>query len=95
VPTTIFTPLEYGSIGLMEETAIEQYGEDDIEVYHGNFLPLEWTVPHHSENACYAKLICVVSQNVSSYIVLREYICMCPRLLTFQLSVRTAMLVVQ
>lgn len=62
VPTTIFTPLEYGCIGLTEEAAIEQYGED-IQVYHSNFLPLEWTVPHHDENACYAKLICVSSQN--------------------------------
>jgi len=63
VPTTIFTPLEYGCIGLTEEAALAQYGEDDIEIYHGNFLPLEWTVPHHSENACYAKLICVNSLN--------------------------------
>ena len=39
--------------------------EDDVEVYHSNYLPLEWTVPHHNENTCYAKLICVISQNVS------------------------------
>ena len=65
VPTTVFTPLEYGAVGLPEETAIERYGENDLEVYHSNFMPLEWTVPHREENACYAKLICVKSQNVS------------------------------
>lgn len=32
VPTTVFTPVEYGSVGLTEERAIELYGLDDIEV---------------------------------------------------------------
>ena len=32
VPTTVFTPLEYGCIGLSEEDAFKQYGEEDIEV---------------------------------------------------------------
>ncbi|XP_035233583.1 thioredoxin reductase 3-like, partial [Stegodyphus dumicola] len=32
VPTTVFTPLEYGCIGFSEEKAIEKYGEDNIEV---------------------------------------------------------------
>lgn len=63
VPTTVFTPLEYGSVGLSEEDAIARYGPDDIQVYHSNFTPLEWTVPHREDNACYAKLICVTSQN--------------------------------
>ncbi|KAK7063284.1 thioredoxin reductase [Halocaridina rubra] len=63
VPTTVFTPLEYGSCGLSEEVAIEKYGEDDIEVYHSNYIPLEHTVPHRPENECYAKLICVKSLN--------------------------------
>lgn len=72
VPTTIFTPLEYGCIGLTEEQALSQYGQDDIEVYHSNFFPLEWTVPHRDENACYAKLICVrsLSERVVGFHVL-------------------------
>lgn len=37
VPTTVFTPLEYGACGLSEEVAIQKYGEDDIEVYHTYF----------------------------------------------------------
>nr|XP_040060419.1 thioredoxin reductase 3 isoform X1 [Gasterosteus aculeatus aculeatus] len=58
VPTTVFTPLEYGSCGLSEERATELYGEDHIEVYHSLFWPLEFTVPGRDNNRCYAKLIC-------------------------------------
>lgn len=28
----MFTPLEYGAVGLSEKQAIEKYGEDNIEV---------------------------------------------------------------
>jgi thioredoxin reductase (NADPH) len=63
VPTTVFTPLEYGCIGLAEEDATAKYTADDIQVYHSTFTPLEWTVPHRETNACYAKLICVKSLN--------------------------------
>jgi len=58
VPTTVYTPLEYGACGLPEEVAIEKYGESSIEVFHSYFKPLEWTVPHRGDNACYVKLVC-------------------------------------
>jgi len=58
VATTVFTPLEYGCIGLSEENAIVKYGEKNIEVYHTHYLPLEWSLPHYDSNTCYAKLIC-------------------------------------
>ena len=32
VPTTVFTPIEYGAIGYSEEEAIETFGADNIEV---------------------------------------------------------------
>ena len=32
VPTTVFTPMEYGSIGLAEEDAEEIFGKERIEV---------------------------------------------------------------
>lgn len=57
VPTTVFTPLEYGTVGYSEEDALKTFGEDAVEIYHSNFWPLEWTVAHRPENACYAKLI--------------------------------------
>uniref|UniRef100_A0A672GN50 thioredoxin-disulfide reductase (NADPH) n=1 Tax=Salarias fasciatus TaxID=181472 RepID=A0A672GN50_SALFA len=58
VPTTVFTPLEYGSCGLSEEKATELYGNDNVEVFHSLFWPLEFTVPGRDNNRCYAKLIC-------------------------------------
>jgi len=57
IPTTVFTPLEYGCIGLSEETANQQFGEENIEVYHAYFKPLEWTVAEREDNACYLKLV--------------------------------------
>lgn len=42
VPTTVFTPLEYGSCGLSEEDAKAKYGADNISTYHTKFQPLEW-----------------------------------------------------
>lgn len=32
VPTTVFTPLEYGACGYSEENAIAKFGEENIEV---------------------------------------------------------------
>lgn len=63
IPTTVFTPLEYGSCGLPEEEAIARWGEDDIEVYHTTFSPLEWQYNKgfNSKRLCYVKLITVIS----------------------------------
>jgi len=63
VPTTVFTPLEYGCIGLSEEDAIKKYGADDIEIYHSNFQPLELTLSKRDENRSYCKLVCLKSEN--------------------------------
>eukprot|EP01064_Diplonema_japonicum_P008618 TRINITY_DN1605_c1_g3_i1.p1 TRINITY_DN1605_c1_g3~~TRINITY_DN1605_c1_g3_i1.p1 ORF type:complete len:589 (+),score=114.02 TRINITY_DN1605_c1_g3_i1:118-1884(+) len=57
VPTTVFTPLEYGVCGYAEEDAVKEFGESAIEVYHTNFKPLEWTVAQKPTNACYLKMI--------------------------------------
>lgn len=58
VPTTVFTPLEYGCCGLSEEKAIEVHKKENLEVYHTLFWPLEWTVAGRDNNTCYAKIIC-------------------------------------
>jgi len=63
VPTTVYTPLEYGCVGMTEDDAEAKYGKEDIEVYHSYFKPLEWTIPHKGDNACYAKLICLISDS--------------------------------
>lgn len=65
VPTTVFTPLEYGCVGMSEELATETYGADAIDVYHSYFKPLEWCgnheehfgQPHREDNACFYKMI--------------------------------------
>lgn len=44
VPTTVFTPLEYGCCGLSEEDAKKKYGAENIKTYHTNFKPLEWAL---------------------------------------------------
>ena len=63
VPTTILTPLEYGCVGLTEEEAIAQYGTQNLKVYIQNSTPFEWTIAHHLDNKCYAKLITVLNEN--------------------------------
>ena len=65
VPTTVFTPLEYGCIGLSEEDAISRFGENNVEVYHSFYTPLEYTVAKRDSSNCYGKLICNKLDNVS------------------------------
>jgi len=63
VPTTVFTPVEYGACGLSEEDAEMQYS-NNIVVYHKNFNPLEYTLPHREKKVkCFMKLICVKSES--------------------------------
>ncbi|KAL3909564.1 MAG: hypothetical protein SGILL_008037, partial [Bacillariaceae sp.] len=56
--TTVFTPLEYACVGLSEDDALAKYGEGNIEVYHREFLPLEWSISQsrHDSNA-FAKIV--------------------------------------
>eukprot|EP00934_Nitzschia_sp_Nitz4_P001609 Nitzschia sp. Nitz4//scaffold126_size65214//48050//50154//NITZ4_006162-RA/size65214-snap-gene-0.58-mRNA-1//-1//CDS//3329534707//1609//frame0 len=42
--TTVFTPLEYSCVGLSEDDAIAKLGEGNVEVYHREFQPLEWSL---------------------------------------------------
>uniref|UniRef100_A0A4W5R8J0 Thioredoxin reductase 1, cytoplasmic n=1 Tax=Hucho hucho TaxID=62062 RepID=A0A4W5R8J0_9TELE len=58
VPTVLFTPMEYSTCGLSEENAILKFGEDNVEVNHSYYWPLEWMVPRRDKNSCYAKVIC-------------------------------------
>jgi len=55
VATTVFTPIEYGFVGLSEEDARAQY--PDVEVYHSYYDPLELTVAHRALGRCYVKVI--------------------------------------
>lgn len=57
VATTVFSPLEYGCVGLSEEKAIEQHGEDNVEIYHAYYKPTEFFVPQKSVRYCYLKAV--------------------------------------
>eukprot|EP00588_Corethron_pennatum_P015510 CAMPEP_0194265108 /NCGR_PEP_ID=MMETSP0169-20130528/446_1 /TAXON_ID=218684 /ORGANISM="Corethron pennatum, Strain L29A3" /LENGTH=626 /DNA_ID=CAMNT_0039005509 /DNA_START=30 /DNA_END=1910 /DNA_ORIENTATION=+ len=58
VCTTVFTPVEFGTVGLSEEDAKERYGADNIDVYHKEFTPLEWGLsPHRQNRQCFTKVI--------------------------------------
>lgn len=59
VATTVFTPLEFGTVGLSEEKAIDLYGEENIEVYHAFYKPLEFIVPARNAEQCYTKVVCL------------------------------------
>jgi len=68
VATAVFTPLEYGAVGLSEEAAIAQVGcEGNLEVFHGSFAPLEWSLSHEREVdafPAFAKILCDKNDNL-------------------------------
>ncbi|CEM19674.1 unnamed protein product [Vitrella brassicaformis CCMP3155] len=51
VPTTVFTPFEYGCVGLSEEQAEERYGKDAIETLLLEFENLELSAVHRPKVA--------------------------------------------
>lgn len=57
VATTVFSPTEYGCVGLSEEAAIAKFGEDNVEVYHAYYKPTEFFVPQKSVRYCYLKAV--------------------------------------
>ena len=58
IATTVFTPIEYGAVGLSEEKAIEKFGKENIVVYHAAFKALEWSFNMGKEDDyCYIKVI--------------------------------------
>ena len=57
IATTVFTPLEYGCVGLSEEEATAELGAN-LAAYHVAFTPLEWSVVKRRGNgSCYSKLL--------------------------------------
>lgn len=57
VATTVFSPLEYGCVGLSEEAAIAHHGEEEIEIYHAYYKPTEFFVPQKDVSHCYVKVV--------------------------------------
>ena len=46
VPTAVFTPAEYGTVGLSEEAAVERHGAENVETYLFEFTTLELQAGH-------------------------------------------------
>eukprot|EP01125_Pyxidicula_operculata_P017274 TRINITY_DN6045_c2_g1_i4.p1 TRINITY_DN6045_c2_g1~~TRINITY_DN6045_c2_g1_i4.p1 ORF type:complete len:998 (-),score=286.89 TRINITY_DN6045_c2_g1_i4:193-3045(-) len=75
VPTTVFTPFEYGIVGLSEEDAIKKYGADNIVVYlagfqtleigaaHRTTSPIDGSAPEDFPTNSLSKLVCLKSEN--------------------------------
>jgi thioredoxin reductase (NADPH) len=62
--TTVFTPIEYGTVGYSEEEAYEVFGKENIEVYHKSFIPLEWSISDsRSHHSAFTKVIVDKSNN--------------------------------
>jgi len=57
IATTVFSPLEYACVGLSEEKAIEKYGSDNVEIYHGFYKPTEFFIPQKNVRYCYLKAV--------------------------------------
>lgn len=57
VATTIFTPLEYGTVGFSEEAANTRFGADNLEIYHSYYKPTEFFIPQRSIAHCYLKVV--------------------------------------
>ncbi|MPW37439.1 glutathione-disulfide reductase [Vibrio sp. B1Z05] len=57
VPTVVFSHPPIGTIGLTEQQAIEQYGEDKVKVYTSGFTAMYSAVTKHRQ-PCKMKLVC-------------------------------------
>lgn len=64
IATTVFTPIEYGCVGLNEEEAEAKLGKDGMIIYHAFAKPLEWNLNHErADDMGYIKVICDKKQN--------------------------------
>ena len=61
IPTTVFSPTEYSFVGLNEQEAIKAFGADNIEVYHREVTPLEFSIVKGNLKTSYMKIICSIS----------------------------------
>lgn len=49
VPSAVFTTPESASVGITEDEAVEQYGEDNIHVFRSRFRSMYYTLPNKDE----------------------------------------------
>lgn len=56
IPSAVFSQPPIGTVGLSEEAAIKQYGDDDIVIFKSEFRPMKETLGKGSER-CLMKLV--------------------------------------
>jgi thioredoxin reductase (NADPH) len=49
IPTTVFTPAEYGAVGYSEEDAVQKFGAEEVETYLWEFTTLEHAAAHREK----------------------------------------------
>jgi glutathione reductase (NADPH) len=57
VPTVVFSHPPIGTIGLTEQEAISQYGEENVKIYQSGFAAMYTAVTKHRQ-PCKMKLVC-------------------------------------
>lgn len=58
VCTTVFTPIEYSTVGWSEDDALAEFGKENLVIYHKYFVPLEWSIsPTRGEHKGFCKAI--------------------------------------
>ena len=63
IATAVFAPAEYACVGLSEEAAREQLGDERLEVYHSQSSPLEWSVVEgRASHRCFLKVLLSASE---------------------------------
>lgn len=58
IPTVVFSHPPIGTVGLTEDQAKEQHGEDNVKVYKSSFTAMYTAVTQHRQ-PCRMKLVCV------------------------------------
>ena len=53
----MFSPIEYSFVGLSEEEALQAHGEENIEVYHRETTPLQYSIYSENTKVAYMKVI--------------------------------------
>ena len=71
IPTTVFTPLEYSSVGYSEEQAIEKFSAENVSTYYKTFKPLEYSLPRRFYGHCYMK---VLVEKISDKVIGMHYL---------------------
>jgi len=71
VPTTVYTPYEYGTCGWSQEEAEKRLGKENVEIYLSKFGITEFAASHRVDKdgedmikECFGKLVCDKNKNL-------------------------------